>query len=46
MASLSLTQREQEKFAIITDILSGKMTKAQAAVLLGISVFLLARSNG
>lgn len=32
-----LTQREQEKFVVITDALLGKITKAQAAVMLGIS---------
>lgn len=32
-----LTQREQEKLDIINDCLSGKLTKAQAALMLGIS---------
>lgn len=32
-----LTKREQEKLAVITDALSGKITKAQAAIILGIS---------
>lgn len=32
-----ITQREQEKFAVITDCLSGRITKAQAAVILGVS---------
>lgn len=35
--SHSLTQQEQEKLDIINDTLSGKLTKAQAAVMLGIS---------
>ncbi len=34
---VQLTQREQEKLAVITDCLSGKITKAQAAIILGIS---------
>lgn len=32
-----LTRREQEKLAVINDALSGKITKAQAAAMLGIS---------
>lgn len=35
--STRLTQREQEKLTVITDTLSGKITKAQAATMLGIS---------
>src|SRR3989344_1792386 len=37
MATPPFTQREQEKLAIINDCLLGKITKAQAAVVLGIS---------
>lgn len=37
MATLLLTQREQEKLTVITDCLSGKLTKALAATMLGIS---------
>lgn len=32
-----LTKREQEKLAVINDCLSGSITKAQAATMLGIS---------
>lgn len=32
-----LTQKEQEKLAVVTDAIGGKITKAQAAVMLGIS---------
>ncbi len=32
-----LTIREEEKFTVITDTISGKLTKAQAALLLGMS---------
>ena len=35
--SSQLTQKEQEKLAIINETISGKLTKAQAAVMLGIS---------
>jgi hypothetical protein len=44
--SIRLTQKEQEKFAIITDALSGKITKAQAAVMLGISTRQIKRLKG
>jgi len=37
MADIHLTQREEEKMTVITDCLSGKITKAQAAIMLGIS---------
>lgn len=37
MASTKLTQKEQERLSVITDTLSGKITKAQAATILGIS---------
>lgn len=37
MEQASLTQREQEKLTVITDALSGKLTKTQAALMLGIS---------
>lgn len=37
MAQARLNQREQEKLTVITDALSGKLTKTQAALMLGIS---------
>ena len=38
MATLPhLTQKEQEKLAVITDAISGKITKTQASLMLGIS---------
>lgn len=36
-AESNLTKREQEKLAVITDCLGGKITKGQAATILGIS---------
>jgi hypothetical protein len=35
--AVSLTSKEQEKLTVITDCLDGRITKAQAAVILGIS---------
>ncbi len=42
----TLTQREQEKLTVIQDCLSGRLTKAQAAVMLGISTRQVKRLKG